>query len=574
MKKVKLFENFVNEAAVLRDLETKYSIVLDLYDNGKWLDLSRIEVPKDQRGSGIGSMVMQEICDYADQQGKKIYLTPSKDFGASSVSRLEKFYKEFGFIKKPKEDFAVRHTMVRMPEGQTLESLLLEKGKKKPKTIIQKFKDLTKKFSKINSKGEDAVDKIKDLQKKQKEGKAEPSDKLSASLFKTQAEIAKTDATKVSLTRQQLALKQKIKTAKESEKAKKEMKKKADELKKESLLIEVSKTEAVYNDYPSAASKNAQQALDWKEKYGRDEVDAGTPVGWARANQLAKGEQLSRDVVSRMAQFNRHRKNSTIAAEFKDEPWKDKGYVAWLIWGGDEGVDWAMEKMKEIEKEEASENVKALKHVKLFEQFVTESTEDAELNATIEHVYNVMGGRVPKNEILEILRPAVDEGFLDFIKGLFKNPFIRRKIGKLADELFKVRVELGTLELEGDPVERYKEELDAAKDGEYTTNSSFGTSSYSGNDDRSEDVHNKKIAILSKQEETLVDAIDDLAGDSEALQQYVKKIKLEVRMKETDMLMKVADSEVRRIMGQIKNKDQRTVRDLDRNIKDIIDSEE
>lgn len=574
MKKVKLFENFVNEAAVLRDLETKYSIVLDLYDNGKWLDLSRIEVPKDQRGSGIGSMVMQEICDYADQQGKKIYLTPSKDFGASSVSRLEKFYKEFGFIKKPKEDFAVRHTMVRMPEGQTLESLLLEKGKKKPKTIIQKFKDLTKKFSKINSKGEDAVDKIKDLQKKQKEGKAEPSDKLSASLFKTQAEIAKTDATKVSLTRQQLALKQKIKTAKESEKAKKEMKKKADELKKESLLIEVSKTEAVYNDYPSAASKNAQQALDWKEKYGRDEVDAGTPVGWARANQLAKGEQLSRDVVSRMAQFNRHRKNSTIAAEFKDEPWKDKGYVAWLIWGGDEGVDWAMEKMKEIEKEEASENVKVLKHVKLFEQFVTESTEDAELNATIEHVYNVMGGRVPKNEILEILRPAVDEGFLDFIKGLFKNPFIRRKIGKLADELFKVRVELGTLELEGDPVERYKEELDAAKDGEYTTNSSFGTSSYSGNDDRSEDVHNKKIAILSKQEETLVDAIDDLAGDSEALQQYVKKIKLEVRMKETDMLMKVADSEVRRIMGQIKNKDQRTVRDLDRNIKDIIDSEE
>lgn len=568
MKKVKLFENFVNEAAVLRDLETKYSIVLDLYDNGKWLDLSRIEVPKDQRGSGIGSMVMQEICDYADQQGRKIYLTPSKDFGASSVSRLESFYKEFGFVKKPKEDFAVRHTMVRMPAGQTLESLLLEKGKKKPKTIIQKFKDLTKKFSKINSKGEDAVDKIKDLQKKQKEGKAEPSDKLTASLFKTQASIAKTDATKVSLTRQQLALKQKIKTAKESEKAKKEMKTKADEIKKESLMVEVNKTEATYNDYPAAATKNAQQAIDWKEKYGRDEVDAGTAVGWARANQLAKGEQVSRDVVSRMAQFNRHRKNSTISAEFKDEPWKDKGYVAWLIWGGDEGVDWAMEKMKEIEKEEASENVKALKHVKLFEQFVSESTEDAELNATIDHVYNVMGGRVPKNEILEILRPTVDEGFLDFIKGLFKNPFIRRKIGKLADELFKVRVEIGTLELEGDPVERYKEDLDAAKDGDYTTTSSYD------NDDRSEDVHTKKIAILSKQEDALVDAIDDLAGDSEALQQYVKKIKLEVRMKETDMLMKVADSEVRRIMGQIRNKDQRTVRDLDKNIKNLIDSEE
>lgn len=110
--------------------------------------------------------------------------------------------------------------------------------------------------------------------------------------------------------------------------------------------------EETYKDYPSAASKNAQKAIDWKEKYGRNVVTAGTAVGWQRAHQLAKGEALSQDVVSRMAQFNRHRKNSTIAPEFKDEPWKDKGYVSWLIWGGDEGVDWAMETMDKIKTEE------------------------------------------------------------------------------------------------------------------------------------------------------------------------------------------------------------------------------
>jgi hypothetical protein len=110
--------------------------------------------------------------------------------------------------------------------------------------------------------------------------------------------------------------------------------------------------EETYKDYPSAASKNAQKAIDWKEEYGRDVVTAGTAVGWQRAHQLAKGEALSQDVVSRMAQFNRHRKNSTIAPEFKDEPWKDKGYVSWLIWGGDEGVDWAMETMDKIKAEE------------------------------------------------------------------------------------------------------------------------------------------------------------------------------------------------------------------------------
>jgi hypothetical protein len=115
---------------------------------------------------------------------------------------------------------------------------------------------------------------------------------------------------------------------------------------KESMIFEEEET---YNDYPAAASKNAQMAIDWKEKYGRDEVEAGTAVGWARAHQLAKGENLSADTVKRMASFNRHRKNSTIDPELKDTPWKDKGYVSWLIWGGDEGVDWALEKSKEIE---------------------------------------------------------------------------------------------------------------------------------------------------------------------------------------------------------------------------------
>ena len=126
---------------------------------------------------------------------------------------------------------------------------------------------------------------------------------------------------------------------------------------KESVLNE----EDTWNDYPAAAKKNAQMAIDWKEKYGRDEVDAGTPVGWARAHQLAKGENLSTDTVKRMSAFNRHRKNSSIAPEHKTTPWKDKGYVAWLIWGGDEGVDWAIEKSKEIDAMKESKQMKYIK---------------------------------------------------------------------------------------------------------------------------------------------------------------------------------------------------------------------
>ena len=146
--------------------------------------------------------------------------------------------------------------------------------------------------------------------------------------------------------------------AKKMDKTRKEVYKQLD---REDLLESVLNEEDTWNDYPAAAKKNAQMAIDWKEKYGRDEVDAGTPVGWARAHQLAKGENLSTDTVKRMSAFNRHRKNSSIKPELKETPWKDKGYVAWLIWGGDEGVDWAIEKSKEIDAMKESKQMKYIK---------------------------------------------------------------------------------------------------------------------------------------------------------------------------------------------------------------------
>lgn len=110
------------------------------------------------------------------------------------------------------------------------------------------------------------------------------------------------------------------------------------------LLIE----NRTFTDYPESASNNAQKALDWIEEYGRDVVDAGTEVGLARARQLANKEPISEDTVKRMASFNRHKQNSEVAPELKDEPWKDKGYVAWLMWGGTSGVNWAIEKSNTI----------------------------------------------------------------------------------------------------------------------------------------------------------------------------------------------------------------------------------
>lgn len=93
---------------------------------------------------------------------------------------------------------------------------------------------------------------------------------------------------------------------------------------------------------PSGAAGNAQKVLDWRDEHG-DEVAGMTQTGWTRANQLASGDKVSRDIVGRMAAFARHEKNSSVSAEHKDEPWKDAGYVAWLGWGGDTGINWAKE---------------------------------------------------------------------------------------------------------------------------------------------------------------------------------------------------------------------------------------
>jgi hypothetical protein len=101
-----------------------------------------------------------------------------------------------------------------------------------------------------------------------------------------------------------------------------------------------------YNDYPKAASKNAQTALNWAEKNGWG--SCGTAVGKKRANQLAKGDNISRDTIARMAAFERHRKNS------KKKLGDGCGRLMWLAWGGDAGVAWAQRKLKQIDAEKMS----------------------------------------------------------------------------------------------------------------------------------------------------------------------------------------------------------------------------
>lgn len=112
---------------------------------------------------------------------------------------------------------------------------------------------------------------------------------------------------------------------------------------KQGIAVEGGKFAESYSDYPKAASENAKTALRWAEKNGWG--SCGTPVGKARANQLAKGEAISKETISRMASFERHRQNS------QKELGDGCGRLMWLAWGGDAGIEWAQRKLEQIKKE-------------------------------------------------------------------------------------------------------------------------------------------------------------------------------------------------------------------------------
>ncbi len=60
------------------------------------------------------------------------------------------------------------------------------------------------------------------------------------------------------------------------------------------------------------------------------------------ATQLANREPITEETISRMAGFERHRQNS------QRELGEGCGRLMWLAWGGDEGIEWAQRKLKQI----------------------------------------------------------------------------------------------------------------------------------------------------------------------------------------------------------------------------------
>lgn len=93
---------------------------------------------------------------------------------------------------------------------------------------------------------------------------------------------------------------------------------------------------------------NAKRGLRLREKFNR----GGTDVGVKRAHQLAERRTVSeKDVKAMASYFARHavdKSGQSHQWDSNDDP--SAGFIAWLLWGGDEGKRWAEAKRKSLDK--------------------------------------------------------------------------------------------------------------------------------------------------------------------------------------------------------------------------------
>jgi hypothetical protein len=96
---------------------------------------------------------------------------------------------------------------------------------------------------------------------------------------------------------------------------------------------------------PKAVADAAEKGLDLRAKFKR----GGTDVGVARARDLKNRKSLSADTVKRMASYFARHKVDKRAKNFGDDDNPSAGYVAWLLWGGEAGKDWAEKEKKALD---------------------------------------------------------------------------------------------------------------------------------------------------------------------------------------------------------------------------------
>lgn len=96
---------------------------------------------------------------------------------------------------------------------------------------------------------------------------------------------------------------------------------------------------------PQDVADAAEKSLELRGEFDR----GGTDTGVARARDLKNRRNLSPDTIERMVSYFARHAVDKDASDFGNDDDPSAGYVAWLLWGGDAGRDWAEGTKREME---------------------------------------------------------------------------------------------------------------------------------------------------------------------------------------------------------------------------------
>lgn len=157
---------------------------------------------------------------------------------------------------------------------------------------------------------------------------------------------------------------------------------------------------------PEAVANAAARGLEYRQKASPSNRGGLTPAeaakegigsGVQRAVNLKNRDTVSPETIKKMVGFfSRHEKNKSVAAEHKNEPWNDKGYVSWLLWGGGPGKSWSEKIMQQMARvDQTPKQAKKLDAVWV----VTDPTPDSEIIDIVWKGDPGMVGRVARGSL-------------------------------------------------------------------------------------------------------------------------------------------------------------------------------
>ena len=202
---------------------------------------------------------------------------------------------------------------------------------------------------------------------------------------------------------------------------------------------------AIQDSYevPQAVRNNAKRGLALRKKYGRGGLDtrqaheAGVGSGVQRASDLISGSVSYKTIKRMLAFFRRH---EVYKREGHHEKEGSASLISWLIWGGDEGYEWAKRIVEAAEKSLTFSDLVKLSRIdqnddgksypkKYFTGLDKETSEkrEAELDKRREgkESYKPLAGDDEKTKPSKYSQTPVAKEIREKLKGSSKEEFIR-----------------------------------------------------------------------------------------------------------------------------------------------------